>query len=62
MNLKYIPIFSLIEIFRGIKKEKLTPIPIKTYCEQKHIQDFYCNAERPHIERSLQVRMCKGKN
>jgi hypothetical protein len=49
MNLKHISIFNLIEIFRGKRKNLLNTITPKTHCEQKHIHDFYCDAERPHV-------------
>ena len=49
MNLKHISIFNLIEIFRGKRKEAINTISPKTYCEQKHIHDYYCDAERPYV-------------
>jgi hypothetical protein len=49
MNLKQISIFNLIEIFRGKRKEVLNTISPKTHCEQKHIHDYYCDAEKPHV-------------
>lgn len=49
MNLKHISIFNLIEIFRGKKKDVLHTISPKTHCEQNHLSDFYCDAERPNI-------------
>lgn len=49
MNLKHISIFNLIEIFRGKRKVILNTISPKTHCEQNHISDFYCDAERPYI-------------
>ncbi len=49
MNLKHTSIFNLIEIFRGRRREVVNTITPQTHCEQKHIHDFYCDAERPHI-------------
>lgn len=49
MNLKYISNYNLIEILTGKRKEVLNTISPKTHCEQNHISDFYCDAERPHI-------------
>ena len=50
MNLKHISIFNLIEIFRGRgRKTVLNTISPKTHCEQKHIHDYYCDAEKPHV-------------
>lgn len=49
MSLKHISLFNLIEIFRGKKQVALNTITPKTHCEQKHIHDFYCDAEKPYI-------------
>ncbi|MBC3758367.1 hypothetical protein H7U19_08130 [Hyunsoonleella sp. SJ7] len=49
MNLKHVSIFNLIEIFRGKRKSIVNTISPKTHCEQKHIHDFYCDAEMPYI-------------
>lgn len=49
MNLKHRSIFNLIEIFRGNRKRDLNTISPKTHCEQNHISDYYCDAEKPHI-------------
>jgi hypothetical protein len=49
MNLKHISIFNLIEIFRTRQKKIVNTIIPKTHCEQKHIHDFYCDAEKPHV-------------
>ncbi|WP_165605768.1 hypothetical protein [Flavivirga aquatica] len=49
MNLKHISIFNLIEIFTFKRRKTLNTITPKTYCEQKHIHDFYCDAERPYL-------------
>ncbi|WP_170179727.1 hypothetical protein [Flavivirga rizhaonensis] len=53
MNLKHISIFNLIEIFSNNRKKVLHIISPKTHCEQKHIHDFYCDAERPHIDANI---------
>ncbi len=53
MNLKHTSIFNLIEIFRGKSQTILNTVSPKTHCEQKHIHDFYCDAERPFINRDL---------
>ncbi len=55
MNLKHISIFNLIEIFRGRRKNIIKTISPKTHCEQKHIHDFYCDAERPYVEGNSMV-------
>ena len=49
MNLKHISIFNLIEIFTSRRKKVLKTISPKTHCDQKHIHDYYCDAERPYI-------------
>jgi hypothetical protein len=49
MKFKNISIFNLIEIFRSNPKRTLNTITPKTHCEQKHIHDFYCDAEKPHV-------------
>jgi hypothetical protein len=49
MNLKHTSIFNLIEIFSNNKRKVFNTISPKTHCEQNHISDFYCDAERPHI-------------
>ncbi len=50
MTTKTKSIFNLIEIFRSQPKKVLNTINPKTHCEQKHIHDFYCDAEKPHIK------------
>lgn len=42
-------IFNLIEIFRSGKKKVIQTISPKAHCEQKHIHDYYCDAEKPHV-------------
>ncbi len=49
MNTKHISLFNLIEIFRTSHKKIMHTINPKTHCEQKHIHDYYCDAEKPHI-------------
>ncbi len=50
MNIKNKSIFNLIEIFRQTRKPVLNTISPKTHCEEKHHHDFYCDAEKPHIQ------------
>lgn len=50
MNLKHTSIFNLIEIFKGKRKSIVNTISPKTHCEQKHIHDYYCDAERPYVQ------------
>lgn len=49
MSLKHNSIFNLIGVFRAGKKKVVNTISPKTHCGQKHIHDYYCDAERPHI-------------
>jgi len=49
MKAPYKSIFNLIEIFRRSPKQITNTIVAETHCEQKHIHDFYCDAERPYI-------------
>jgi len=49
MNLKHVSIFNLIEIFRTSHKKVVRTISPKTHCAQKHIQDYYCDAEKPYV-------------
>jgi hypothetical protein len=51
MKTKNISIFNLIEIFRSNKKATLNTISPKTHCEQNHLSDFYCDAEKPYFTR-----------
>lgn len=53
MKLKNKSIFNLIEIFTSSPKQAPQPITVKTYCDQKHIDDFYCDAEKPFISHHL---------
>ncbi|MEH1006418.1 MULTISPECIES: hypothetical protein [Winogradskyella] len=49
MTLKNKSIFNLIEIFTNSRKKIVNTINAETHCEQKHIHDFYCDAEKPFI-------------
>lgn len=49
MNLRHNSIFNLIEIFRKGKPSVTQTLSPKIHCEQKHIHDFYCDSEKPHI-------------
>ena len=49
MEVKNKSIFNLIEIFRKSPKRIMTTIIPKTHCERKHIHDYYCDAEKPHV-------------
>jgi len=49
MNLKHISIFNLIEIFSQKRTSLSNTISPITHCEQNHISDFYCDAEKPHV-------------
>ena len=52
MNLKHISVFNLIEIFRGKGRKVLNTISPKTHWEQKHIHDYYCDAEMPYVQKN----------
>ncbi|GAA4235478.1 hypothetical protein GCM10022291_17470 [Postechiella marina] len=49
MNLKHISIFNLIEIFKGKRASAVNTISEKTHCDQNHLSDFYCDAEKPYV-------------
>ncbi|WP_157724059.1 hypothetical protein [Winogradskyella sediminis] len=49
MKLKIKSIFNLIEIFANSPKKIGNTINTKTHCEQKHLHDFYCDAEKPFV-------------
>ncbi len=51
MNIQNKSIFNLIEIFRQGKRKVINSIHAKTHCEQKGIHDFYCDIERPFIQK-----------
>ncbi len=53
MNLKHVSIFNLIKIFSNNRKPVLNTITPQTHCEQKHIHDFYCDAERPYLDPNI---------
>ena len=44
------PIFNLIEIFRSSPKQQ-QPLVAVEHCEQKFHHDFYCDAEKPFIQK-----------
>ncbi|NRD19465.1 hypothetical protein HNV08_05350 [Winogradskyella eckloniae] len=51
MKNKITSIFNLIEIFRNQRPKKIvSTINTETHCAQKHMHDFYCDAERPYID------------
>ncbi|WP_179334129.1 hypothetical protein [Winogradskyella costae] len=49
MTLKIKSIFNLIEIFTNSPKKIVNNINTESYCEEKHIHDYYCDAEKPFI-------------
>ncbi|WP_407557067.1 hypothetical protein [Winogradskyella sp. 4-2091] len=49
MKFKNKSIFNLIEIFTNSPKKIASTINTETHCAQKHIHDFYCDAEKPYI-------------
>ncbi len=55
MNLKHISIFNLIEIFSSKRQNPINTISPKTHCDQKHIHDYYCDAERPYINTNTTI-------
>lgn len=55
MKTKHKSIFNLIEIFKGSRKKIISQILPKTHCEQNHISDFYCDAERPYIAANTMI-------
>ncbi len=54
MMIKNKSIFNLIEIFRSSPKKILNTITAKTHCEQRHIHDYYCDAEKPFIKQNYE--------
>ncbi|WP_281990079.1 hypothetical protein [Aquimarina aggregata] len=44
-------IFNLIEIFTKGRRKVINAISPKTHCEQKGIHDFYCDVERPFVQK-----------
>lgn len=55
MNSKHKSIFNLIEIFKGKRRQVLNTISPKTHCEQNHISDFYCDAEKPYVVKDSMI-------
>lgn len=49
MKAKIKSIFNLIEIFGNRPRKIVNTINTETHCSQKHIHDFYCDAEKPFI-------------
>ncbi|WP_179351096.1 hypothetical protein [Winogradskyella vidalii] len=49
MTFKNKSIFNLIEIFTSRPIKVTNTISTETHCEQKHIHDYYCDAEKPFI-------------
>ena len=42
-------IFNLIEIFAKSPKRIATSALSNTHCEHEQLHDYYCDAEKPHI-------------
>ncbi|WP_161791979.1 hypothetical protein [Psychroserpens jangbogonensis] len=42
-------LFNLIEIFRRSPKRSTKTLVTKTHCEQSHLHDYYCDAEKPYV-------------
>ncbi|WP_431108325.1 hypothetical protein [Winogradskyella poriferorum] len=42
-------IFNLIEIFRKSPKRVTNIMLSNTHCEHEQLHDYYCDAEKPHI-------------
>lgn len=49
MTTKTNSIFNLIEIFRKTKTRMMKNSLYKTNCETHFHDDYYCDAEQPHI-------------
>jgi hypothetical protein len=49
MKTKSKSLFNLIEIFRKSPKRLINTVIPKTHCEHKYIHDYYCDAEKPHV-------------
>ncbi len=54
MTIPHKSIFNLIEIFRSGRKQLISTISPKTHCEQKHVHDFYCDAEKPFLSKTAE--------
>ncbi|MEO2051739.1 MAG: hypothetical protein ABGX00_08220 [Allomuricauda sp.] len=50
MNISNKSIFNLIEIFRSTPKQA-QPLVATEHCGQKFHHDFYCDAEKPFIQK-----------
>ncbi len=46
------PIFNLIEIFREMRRTAPPAVSVAEHCEQKHHHDYYCDAEKPYVQKS----------
>ncbi len=44
-------VFNLIEIFRQGKRQIKNSINSKKHCEQKSMHDFYCDVEKPFVQK-----------
>ena len=51
MNVARPSVFNLIEIFRSSRKATNHVLVAKAHCEQKYHHDFYCEVERPLINK-----------
>ncbi|WP_179339383.1 hypothetical protein [Winogradskyella ludwigii] len=49
MKLKNKSIFNLIEIFINSPKKIISTINTESHCAQKHLHDYYCDAEKPFV-------------
>ena len=49
MTLKIKSIFNLIEIFTNSPKKIANTINTEVHCDQNHIHDYYCDAEKPFV-------------
>ncbi len=47
--MKNTSLFNLIKIFSRKEVPVLNTVDPVLHCEQNHHHDFYCDAERPHI-------------
>ncbi len=62
MTIKHTSIFNLIEIFKSSRKKVINNILPKTHCEQNHISDFYCDAEKPYVAVNTTIPNQQRKN
>lgn len=49
MKTTHTSVFNLIDIFRRSTRKIVHTISSKTDCSTHFLNDFYCDAERPHI-------------